>query len=302
MAEAQNLVTEQRNERSNDIDKRSTREILEIINDEDKKVAIAVEKTIPEITKAVDIVTEQLRKGGRLFYVGAGTSGRLGVLDASECPPTYRADPRQIQGIIAGGKEALVRSIEGAEDYEEDGAKALQEREVDENDVVCGIATSGKTPYVLGALKYARKNDIPTIALICNPIDHLEVESDILINPIVGPEVVTGSTRMKAGTATKLVLNMITTATMIKLGKVFGNLMVDLTAVNKKLIDRAQRIVMELTGVDRAGAKNALEPAHYKVKNAVLIALGDITFEESEQLLEKHKGMLRLAMDEVKSR
>ncbi|MBS1271381.1 MAG: N-acetylmuramic acid 6-phosphate etherase [Candidatus Marinimicrobia bacterium] len=303
MAGAKGLVTEQRNERTKDIDTLSTEEMLRRINDEDKKVPYAVEETIPEITEAVDVVTNQLRAGGSLFYVGAGTSGRLGVLDASECPPTYRSDPEQVQGIIAGGKEALVRSIEGAEDYEEDGAQALRDNGVDTGDVVCGIATSGRTPYVLGALKYAKEQGIPTIALICNPVEHLEEEvvTDILINPIVGPEVITGSTRMKAGTATKLVLNMITTAAMIKLGKVYGNLMVDLTAVNKKLIDRSQRIVMEVTGVDRDKVTEVLEAAEYKVKNAILMTLADVDFQRSQELLEKHQGMLRQAINAVSS-
>lgn len=299
MKGVEGIVTEQRNQRTMDIDTLSTEEMLQRINDEDKKVPEAVGETIPEIAGAVEIVTEQLRRGGTLYYVGAGTSGRLGVLDASECPPTFRADPDQIQGIIAGGREALVRSIEGAEDYEEDGAKALEERGVSERDVVCGIATSGRTPYVLGALKYARAKNIPTIALICNPVEHLEVEADILINPIVGPEAVTGSTRMKAGTATKLVLNMITTATMIKLGKVYGNLMVDLTAVNKKLVDRAQRIVMEVTGIGRDEAKTLLSDAQYKVKNAILMKLGGVDYQESVRLLEKHQGLLRNAIQEV---
>lgn len=301
MTNADGLVTEQRNERTKDIDTLATVEMLQRINDEDKKVPSAVEETIPAIAEAVDIVTAQLRKGGTLFYVGAGTSGRLGVLDASECPPTFRTDPEQVQGIIAGGKEALVRSIEGAEDYEEDGEKALINRGVNQDDVVCGIATSGRTPYVLGALKYAKSQGIPTIALICNPVKHLDVEADILINPVVGPEVITGSTRMKAGTATKLVLNMITTATMIKLGKVYGNLMVDLTAVNKKLIDRSQRIVMEVTGASRDEAIAVLERAEYKVKNAILMQLADVSYPNSVKLLEEHKGRLKQAIKSVKS-
>ncbi len=299
MEGVEGIVTEQRNQRTMDIDTLSTTEILQRINEEDRRVPEAVGETIPEIAAAVDIVTEQLRKGGTLYYVGAGTSGRLGVLDASECPPTFRADPEQIQGIIAGGREALVRSIEGAEDYEEDGAKALQERGVSVSDVVCGIATSGRTPYVLGALKYAMERDIPTIALICNPVEHLEVEADVLINPVVGPEVVTGSTRMKAGTATKLVLNMITTTAMIKLGKVYGNLMVDLTAVNQKLVDRAQRIVMEVTGIPRDEAKSVLSEAQYNVKHAILMQLGGVDYPESVRLLENHQGMLRKAIREV---
>ncbi len=293
-------VTEQQNQNTLNIDQLSTDEILQRINTEDKKVPLAVEAEIPHITRAVELVTTQLRTGGRLFYIGAGTSGRLGVLDASECPPTFRSDPEQVQGIIAGGEEALVKSIEGAEDYEEDGARALQAHDVDINDVVCGIATSGRTPYVLGALKWARDEGIPTIALFCNPMERADVPADIFINPIVGPEVVTGSTRMKAGTATKLVLNMITTATMIKLGKVYGNLMVDLTAVNKKLVDRAQRIVMEVAGVEREEAKATLEEAEYQVKNALLMLLGDTDYAESVNLLQKHKGMLSSALKAVK--
>ncbi|HKJ68571.1 MAG TPA: N-acetylmuramic acid 6-phosphate etherase [bacterium] len=298
MAENFSLVTEKQNERTSNIDTLSTEEILKRINDEDKAVPYAVEKTIPEITEAVELVVEALRRGGTLFYVGAGTSGRLGVLDAAECPPTFRSDPDQVRGIIAGGREALVRSIEGAEDYPEDGMKALQEHHVSVKDVVCGIATSGKTPFVLGALEYARSQGIPTIAIICNPVEAEEVHADVLINPIVGPEVITGSTRMKAGTATKLTLNMITTTAMIRLGKVYGNLMVDLTAVNKKLVDRAQRIVMQVTGVDRDHAAAVLEQAHYKVKNAILMSLKDIEYAESVRLLEQSDGILRRAIAE----
>lgn len=300
MSRVDHRVTEQRNQRTQDIDARSTTEMLELINSEDQKVAKAVEKTIPEISRAVDLTTEQLRNGGRLFYIGAGTSGRLGVLDAAECSPTFRTDPEQVQGIIAGGRDALIRSIEGAEDNEQDGAEAVKSHQINQHDILCGIATSGTTPFVIGALKYAQSRKIPTIALFCNPLQPEEVPADILINPIVGPEVITGSTRMKAGTATKLVLNMLTTTTMIKLGKVYGNLMVDLTAVNRKLIDRAERIVMKLTGVSREQAKAALEPAQYRVKNAVLIALGGITLQQSEEILSRHCGMLRAAIDEVK--
>lgn len=293
------LITERQNEKTLDIDSLSTTEILHRINAEDRKVAPAVGEAIPEIARAVELVVTALKAGGRLFYVGAGTSGRLGVLDAAECPPTFRSDPEQVQGIIAGGREALVRSIEGAEDFPEDGAKALQEYHVSGKDVVCGIATSGKTPFVLGALRAARETGIPTIAIICNPVDSLEINADVLINPVVGPEVVTGSTRMKAGTATKLVLNMITTTAMIRLGKVYGNLMVDLTAVNQKLVDRAQRIVMQVTGVDREKAEQILAKAQYRVKNAILMSLRDIGYEESDGLLRKHDGYLRDAVDEL---
>lgn len=293
------LITERQNERTLKIDTLSTVDILHRINEEDQTVAPAVGKTIPEIAHAVELVVEALKGGGRLLYVGAGTSGRLGVLDAAECPPTFRSDPKQVQGIIAGGQEALVRSIEGAEDFPEDGAKALQKYQASPKDVVCGIATSGKTPFVLGALQYARVNKIPSIAIICNPVESLEVDADVLINPVVGPEVVTGSTRMKAGTATKLVLNMITTTTMIRLGKVYGNLMVDLTAVNQKLVDRAQRIVMQVTGVDRYKAERILEKAQYKVKNAILMSLKDINYEDSVRLLDKHHGFLRNAVNEL---
>ena len=297
----QTPVTERRNQNTRNIDRLSTAEMLQRMNEEDKKVPLAVEKEIPNIAEAVDVVTGQLRNGGRLFYLGAGTSGRLGVLDASECPPTFRSDPEQVQGIIAGGKDALIRSIEGAEDFEEDGAAALRERNVGKNDVVCGIATSGRTPYVLGGLKWAQSEGIPTIALFCNPVDASTVPADIFINPVVGPEVITGSTRMKAGTATKLVLNMITTGTMIKLGKVYGNLMVDLTAVNQKLVDRAQRIVMEVTGVDRDKARITLEQAEYKVKNALLMILGNTDYTESVSFLKQHDGVLADVLESVKS-
>lgn len=302
MNSMQASVTEQRNPRTSDIDTLSTEEILKRINDEDAAVPAAVRDVIPEIAEAVEIITDQLRAGGTLFYVGAGTSGRLGVLDAAECPPTFRSDPDQVRGIIAGGREALVRSIEGAEDSEEAGANALRKRGTSRKDVICGIATSGRTPYVLGALKYAKSRRIPTVAVICNPVEHLDVRADVLINPVVGPEVITGSTRMKAGTATKLVLNMITTTTMIKLGKVYGNLMVDLTAVNNKLVDRAERIVMEVTGVSRERAKSVLSEAEYQVKNAILMELGGVTYNNSTALLGRHQGNLRPAIEEVSSK
>jgi len=297
----QTPVTERRNQNTLNIDRLATAEMLQRINEEDKKVPLAVEKEIPQIARAVDVVTEQLRNGGRLFYLGAGTSGRLGVLDASECPPTFRSDPEQVQGIIAGGKDALVRSIEGAEDFEKDGAADLRERNIGKGDVVCGIATSGRTPYVLGGLQWAQSEGIPTIALFCNPVDARDVPADIFINPVVGPEVITGSTRMKAGTATKLVLNMITTGTMIKLGKVYGNLMVDLTAVNQKLIDRAQRIVMDVTGVDRDEARSALEKAEYQVKHALLMILGNTDYDESVSLLKQYNGVLAHALESINS-
>jgi len=296
MTENAELITERQNENTRDIDNLPVEEILRRINAEDKTVPQAVEKVIPEIIKAVEYVVKALRQDGRLFYVGAGTSGRLGVLDASECPPTFQSSPDQVQGIIAGGRDALVRSIEGAEDYPEDGAEALRQVNISSKDVVCGIASSGKTPFVIGALNYARKHDIPTIAIICNPVKNLDVEADVLINPIVGPEVITGSTRMKAGTATKLILNMITTTTMIRLGKVYGNLMVDLTAVNDKLVDRAQRIVMQVTGVDRQQAAHTLDQAEYKVKNAILMLQKNIGYRESIRLLDAWDGILRKAL------
>ncbi|MEW6357132.1 MAG: N-acetylmuramic acid 6-phosphate etherase [Planctomycetota bacterium] len=292
------LTTEKCNERTQDIDCRSTREIVEIINAEDATVIQAVRSELDRIAQAVDMIVDAFKKGGRLFYVGAGTSGRLGVLDASECPPTFGSDQEMVQGVIAGGRDALVRSIEGAEDRPEDGAKALIERGVTDKDVIVGIATSGTTPYVLGALAHGRKIGAGTVFICCNPEVRGEVQADVTILPVTGPEVVTGSTRMKGGTATKLVLNMLTTTAMIKLGKVYGNLMVDLQVKNEKLQDRAERIVMAATDVSREEARALLERARGHAKVAIVMQKMGMGYDEAVKRLDECDGFVRKALRE----
>lgn len=291
------LTTEQRNPKSMEVDALSVREILELINNEDKLVAEAVNKEIVNIELAVNYVVEALREGGRLIYAGAGTSGRLGILDATEIPPTFSADPNMVQGIIAGGMDALVRSIEGAEDYPDNGKKDIMEKNVTDKDVVFGIATSGRTPYVLGALEKSKELGAKTIFLSCNKVDENSIYADLIISPIVGPEVVTGSTRMKAGTATKLVLNMVTTTAMIKLGKVYGNLMVDLKAVNNKLVDRACRILNTVTGIELEAAKKLLTEAENNLKVAIVMQLGELDREQAISKLDEVNGVVRNAVD-----
>lgn len=268
------LTTEQRNPATESIDRLDTPAMLKLINDEDKKAALAVESILPSIAEAVDLITSKISDGGRLFYIGAGTSGRLGVLDASECPPTFGVSPHLVQGIIAGGVRALVNSLEGAEDNRERAISDLNERNFSSADVLVGIAASGRTPYVLSGLEHARSIGASTIAISCVERSIAGKLADIALTPITGPEVITGSTRMKAGTATKLVLNMLTTATMIKLGKVYGNLMVDVHATNDKLRDRARRIIMTATGCTSEQALDALERADGHAKKAIELING----------------------------
>ena len=264
-----NLTTEKRNSASANIDKVSTLEMMKIINDEDKKVAFAVEKVLPEIAAAVDLIAEKISDGGRLFYIGAGTSGRLGVLDASEIPPTFGTSPELVQGIIAGGEVALISAVEGAEDDFNSAEKILLEKNFCAKDVLVGIASSGRTPFVLGGINFAKKIGAVTVGLSCVENSELEKISDIAITPITGAEIVTGSTRLKAGTATKLVLNMLTTGAMIRLGKVYGNLMVDVRATNEKLRDRAKRIVQAAANCSEAEAVDALEKNNFHAKSAI---------------------------------
>ena len=286
-------LTEQRNPRSQRIDQLATLEIVDLINAEDRMVAVAVGEEREAIAKCIDLVVDCFRKGGRLFYVGAGTSGRLGVLDASEMPPTYGTDPEMVQGIIAGGYSALVRAQEGAEDKPEDGARDLATRNVGPNDFVLGIATSGTTPYVHGALERARELGARTGFLLCTyPSEALLQKHDVVIAPLVGPEVITGSTRMKAGTATKMVLNTITTSSMVLLGKVFGNLMVDLQVTCQKLQDRGERILMETGGLQRDVASETLERAGGHVKTAIVMSKLGISREEAQQRLHEAGGVL----------
>lgn len=295
-AELKNLMTEKRNPKSMDVDTKAISGILKLINDEDKTVPLAVEKEISYIAQAVEIVVSAFKRGGRLFYVGAGTSGRLGVLDASECPPTFGVDPEMVQGIIAGGFPALVRAQEGAEDSKEDGARELIEHGFTKNDVVCGLAASMRTPYVIGAVEQGRKMGAKTLYITCTPREHLKVVVDVAICPVVGPEVVMGSTRMKSGTAQKLVLNMITTTAMIRLGKVYENMMVDLQATNKKLEERSKRTVMIVTGVDYDAAEIALKKAGGHVKTALVMLLANVDRAEALKRLEKNDGFVRGAI------
>jgi N-acetylmuramic acid 6-phosphate etherase len=287
------LITEQRNENSLNIDSKSVEEIIEIFNTEDQKAVSAVIKEKDNITRAVCMIVESFKKGGRLFYVGAGTSGRLGVLDSAECPPTFGVDREMVQGIIAGGYEALVRSIERAEDKPEDGASAIKDRNINSRDTVVGIASSGRTPFVMGALEEAHKLGAKTVLLQCNPLKVRMSYVDVFILPIVGPEIITGSTRLKAGTATKLILNMLSSISMIKMGKVYNNLMVDVQAWNAKLVDRSKRLIVEVGEVDHEKATELLEMAKGSAKIAIVMARRDIGYEEAVSLLRENDGSLR---------
>ena len=265
------LSTEHRNPNTMNIDSVSTLEIIEMINEEDKKVAMAVEKAKVNIAKAVDVIADRLSKGGRLIYVGAGTSGRLGILDASECPPTFGVDYELVQGIIAGGNEAILKAVEGAEDSKEQGKKDLQNKNLASCDVVCGIAASGRTPYVIGAMEYAKEIGAAVISVVMSENSPMSKIADIPIAVVVGPEAVMGSTRMKAGTAQKMILNMLSTGTMIKLGKVFSNLMIDVQPTNEKLKARAKRIVKLATAAEDEAIDAALEQTDFNVKQAILM-------------------------------
>jgi N-acetylmuramic acid 6-phosphate etherase len=297
-AEISKLHTEQRNKNSMDIDVRSTSEILKIINNEDKTVPLAVENELPYIEQAVELIVTALKNGGRLLYFGAGTSGRIGVVDAAECPPTFGTPPDLIQGFIAGGKEAMFRAQEGAEDLEENGAKDVVKAKVKSKDVVCGIAASRRTPYVIGAVKKAKELGAKTIYVTCNPRDEFNIkEADIAICPYVGSEVIMGSTRMKSGTAQKLVLNMLTTASMIRLGKVYENMMIDLQMTNKKLVERSKRIVMTITGVSYDKAADVLKKADGHVKTALVMIKANVSATEARKRLKKTEGFVRKAIE-----
>ncbi|PHM71219.1 N-acetylmuramic acid 6-phosphate etherase [Xenorhabdus sp. KJ12.1] len=295
-----NLVTESRNPASTHIDELSTLDMLRVINDEDKKVALAVEQTLPQIALVVDKVAEAFRRGGRLIYCGAGTSGRLGILDASECPPTYGTRPEQVVGLIAGGHKAILQAVENAEDNRQLGADDLKGLHFSEKDVLVGIAASGRTPYVLGAMEYAVSIGATVACISCNPDSPMTRLADIAITPVVGPEVVTGSSRMKAGTAQKLVLNMITTGAMIRIGKVYSNLMVDVAATNAKLIERQKNIVMAATECNREVAEQALSACNGHCKTAIVMILSGISAEEARVLLTEHQGFIRPAISTVR--
>ena len=288
------MITEQRNPNSTDIDLKSTAEIVQIFHEEDRKAVEAVTAVSDAIVQAVESIVDAFRRGGRLFYVGAGTSGRLGVMDASECQPTFSTAPEMVQGIIAGGDVALRRAVEGEEDKSERGAQAIREQQLTPKDVLVGIASSGRTPYVLGALKEAYAIGVTTIFLSCvPPATELKEFVTHFITPIVGPEVITGSTRLKAGTATKLVLNMLTTVSMVKMGKVYNNLMVDVHASNAKLVERSIRIVQAVTGVDAAIAEATLAQADGRAKVAIVMLSKGMNANDAIALLEKHGGFLR---------
>ncbi len=268
-------------------------EIAHLINEEDQKVAPAVEEKIPVIARAIETVRESLSRGGRLIYAGAGTSGRLGVLDAAECPPTFGTDPERVQGVIAGGREAMFRAREGVEDHEENGREAMETFSLRPEDVVCGLAASGRTPFVHGALKEARKQGCKTMLVTTVPGSQVNLEVDLLIDVVVGPEVIMGSTRMKSATAQKMVLNMISTGAMIRLGKVYENVMVDLMLSNNKLRERARRIIMVFTGLDYEEAAEALQRSGGNVKTALVMVLGSVERTRAEELLDEHEGFVR---------
>lgn len=269
MLNLEKLSTEARNPASSRIDKLDTLSMMRIMNDEDQKTALAVKAILPDIARAVDVIAARLKTGGRLFYMGSGTSGRLGILDAVECPPTYSTDPDLVQGLIAGGKEAIFRAREGAEDSLDKGADDIISHDLSAKDVLVGITASGRTPYVLGGMEEARRRGAFVIGLACSKEPDIACTADLMLICLPGPEVVTGSTRMKAGTVTKMILNMLSTGTMIRLGKVRGNLMIDVKATNEKLKERATRIVMTVTGMDRAAAEKALRESDGRARLAV---------------------------------
>jgi len=290
------LVTEQRNPRSKNLDRLSTSQILELMNREDRRVPVAVGREIPNITRAVDLIVARLKRGGRLFYVGAGTSGRLGVLDATECPPTFGTPRTLVQGIIAGGRRALVRSIEGSEDESQTSQAALRKHKVGERDVVVGIMASRRTPYALGALEYGRRVGAATIAVTANPSRSNPLRCDVVIAPRVGPEVLTGSTRLKAGTAQKLVLNMLTTGAMVRLGKVYENLMVDLRTASRKLEERTKRVFINATGASYEETGPWLKRAGGSLKVAIVMRRAGVTRAEAERRLKEAQGWVREAI------
>ena len=291
------LLTEQSNRRSSRLDQLDTLALVELFADEDRRPQEAVAAVAPALAQAVDSVAERLRAGGRLFYLGAGTSGRLGVLDAAECPPTFCSDPQQVQGVLAGGSAALLRSSEGLEDIEAAGRADLEERGFCAKDCLVGIAAGGTTPYVRGGLAFAKSIGALAIAMACVPTEQAPLPCDIDIRLLTGPELLTGSTRMKAGTATKLALNTLSTAVMVKLGKVYGNRMVDVAASNSKLVDRSLRILRDLAGVERERGLTLLEDAGGSVKLALLMAAAALSVDQAEALLQQHDQQLRPALD-----
>lgn len=290
------MITESRNPASADIDSLPTLDMLRVINREDQTVALAVEKTLPQVAQVVDAVAQAFRLGGRLIYMGAGTSGRLGILDASECPPTFGTPAEQVVGLIAGGHKAILKAVENAEDNRELAVSDLKALNFSKNDVLVGIAASGRTPYVLGGMEYALSLGATVAAVSCNPDSEMSRLAGIAITPVVGPEVITGSSRMKAGTAQKLILNMITTGAMIRSGKVYGNLMADVEATNAKLVERQKRIVMAATECDRATAEQALAACDGHCKTAIVMILAQLSAGDAKTLLAQHQGFIRDAL------
>lgn len=290
------FATETRNPNTQDLDIMTSLEIVTVMNQEDRNVCLAIEQVLPEIARLVDVVAAAFEKGGRLIYMGAGTSGRLGVLDASECPPTYGVSPEQVVGLIAGGDYALRNAVEGAEDSREFGVQDLKDRNLTKDDVVVGIAASGRTPYVLGGLAYAKELGCVTAAVACNKNSEIGQAADIAIEAQPGPEVLTGSTRLKAGTTQKLILNMITTAAMVRTGKAYHNLMVNVVQSNEKLRTRAENIVMDSTGVERDEARATIDKANGNVKLAITMILTETDVEGAEKLLAQAKGHVRVAI------
>ena len=290
------ILTESRNPNTVNIDRQSSLGIVELINQEDHKVAAAIQEILPDIAKAVDSIVSAIQSGGRLFYLGAGTSGRIGILDASECPPTYGTDPGLVLGLIAGGEPAILRAVEGAEDSCTMAANDLQAKQLNSSDILIGIAASGRTPYVIGGLEYAKSIGCQTVSLTCTPDSQMSNIAHLSLTVLTGPEVITGSTRMKAGTAQKMVLNMLTTATMIRLGKVYSNLMVDVQATNLKLKERSRFIVTLATGVTSDQADMALAKAKGSVKLAIVMLLADLTADKASQLLEQANGFTSEAL------
>lgn len=292
------LNTEQQNPKTMNIDLMSTEEIITVINQEDTLVPNVLARQVPNISEVVDRIVAAFKKGGRLIYIGAGTSGRLGIIDASECPPTFGTDPGLVVGIIAGGKEAMTEAIEGVEDDKQQGQADLANINLTEEDIVVGIAASGRTPYTIGALEYAKEIGALTVSVVCSKDSEMEKISDHTISAVVGPEVITGSTRMKAGTAQKLILNMLSTASMIKLGKVYGNLMVDVQMTNEKLHNRAVNIVKMATGTSDEEARTAIKEQNYHTKAAILQITTGLKGTKVKELLEKHDGYLRDAISD----
>ncbi|KRM71445.1 N-acetylmuramic acid 6-phosphate etherase [Lacticaseibacillus brantae] len=291
------LTTEAQNAATMNLDQMTPLEIVTTMNAEDKKVPLAVEQQLPQIAEAVSLITAAFKQGGRLFYIGAGTSGRLGVLDAAECVPTFGIDPEMVQGLIAGGQQAMTTAVEGAEDSLSLAQSDLEARHLNAKDIVVGIAASGRTPYVIGGLQFAQKNGVKTVALSCNANAEISAFGDVAIEVVPGPEILSGSTRLKSGTAQKMVLNMLSTASMVGIGKTYGNLMVDVRPTNEKLVQRAKNIIMQITHVDEATAGQALNAADQSVKLAIVMLMTDDDIAQAAQRLEAASGFVRGAIE-----